>query len=231
MRLNRFIAALGICSRRKADELILSGQVLINGKKPEQGVQVGGLDKVTVSGVTYSFNNLQKNLTWAFHKPAGVICTMNPKERPNLLDCVPIEERFFAVGRLDRESEGLLILTTDGDLAQRLAHPSFAHEKEYQVTTREVPTPAQLEAMRSGLLLEDGMTQPCTVEPLGNNSFRMVLTEGKNRQIRRMCLKVGLHVQRLLRVRVGGLVLRQAQGKLTLLSEAEISLLNQGSDE
>ncbi len=225
MRLNKFLAQSGICARRKADTLIENREVLINSEIAVLGQSLNPGDRVTCLGKTYVFGQVVVTKTWAYYKPRGVVSTTGGREKPNLLDQVHLKERFFAVGRLDKDSEGLLILTTDGDLAQKLAHPSFEHEKEYLVECKDVVQPRHLETLRSGIELEDGWTKPCKVEAKGERSFSMVLEEGRNRQIRRMCRALSMRVVCLRRVRIGGLRLQLMPNQLKQLSEEEIQRL------
>ncbi|MBW7875365.1 MAG: rRNA pseudouridine synthase [Candidatus Cloacimonetes bacterium] len=225
MRLNKFLAQSGICARRKADTLIEEQKVLINSEIAVLGQTLNPGDRVTCMGKTYVFGQDFVSRTWAYYKPRGVVCTTGGREKPNLLDQIHLKDRFFAVGRLDKDSEGLLILTTDGDLAQKLAHPSFEHEKEYMVECRDVVQDRHIKALGSGIELEDGITKPCKVWLKGERSFSMVLEEGRNRQIRRMCRALNMRVLRLRRVRIGGLSLQLEPNQLKLLSQEEINKL------
>jgi 23S rRNA pseudouridine2604 synthase len=220
MRLNKYIARSGFCSRRKAEEFIGSGRVYVNGKKASLTTPVEEGDQVTVAGKEIQAR--RSTTTYLFHKPRGIISTFSPKEIPNLADCIPEGLKLFAVGRLDKDSEGLLLLTSDGDLALKLTHPRYGHEKEYEVFVAEVFDEQVLTCLRNGVLLEDGRTQPCTVKKLGPKRFSIVLREGRNRQIRRMCETLGHQVQKLRRIRSGGLLLDIGVGAMRELTSEEI---------
>lgn len=231
LRLNRAIALSGICSRRQADELIKAGRVKINGQKcVDLSFQVSAdLDRIEVDEKPISFRS---HLYIALNKPRGVVCTRSDEQgRQSVLDILP--EKFShlkPVGRLDMYSEGLLLLTNDGDFAQKLTHPSLHMSKVYQVQVRGQIKDTHLDQMARGVELEDGMTKPAKVELLSRNNsyseFMLTLTEGRNRQIRRMCEKLGFPVVRLLRLAIGRLQLGQMNpGSWRYLTNAEIRLL------
>lgn len=232
MRLNKFLAKAGVCSRRNAESLIEEGRVQVNGQKAEVTTPVHEDDEVMVDGklVHQIFEQDDKFLgTYLFHKPRGIICTLSEEERPNLKDCFPYQRHFFPIGRLDKDSEGLLFLTSDGELAQMLTHPSFEKEKEYIVTTRESLSQQVIENLRSGVRIGNDLTQECVVERLGVQKFKIVLKEGKNRQIRRMCEANGLQVVKLVRVRCGSVQLDVSVGQSRKLTPSEVNQLkNQG---
>jgi len=220
MRLNKYIARSGFCSRRKAEEFIRAGRVTINGEKADLTTPVQEGDIVSVAGKEIQLQT--STSTFLFYKPRGIITTFSERETPNLGDCIPDETRLFPVGRLDKDSEGLLLLTSDGDLALKLTHPRYGHEKEYEVNVAEALDEQFLTCLQSGVLLSDGRTQPCIVKKLGEKRFSIILKEGRNRQIRRMCETLGHHVLKLKRVRSGGLILDVAVGEMRELSVAEI---------
>lgn len=203
MRLNKFIANSGYTSRRKADALIEGGKVSVNGDVVrEQGVQVEPSDIVVVEGKQLELP--QEIITIALNKPRGYVCTKaHYKGEKTVMDLLPQEfQSLNPVGRLDKDSEGLLLLTNDGQLHHQLTHPSFEHEKEYVVTVAHNISDEELEKLAVGIELEEGTTAACTVKRRGRNSFSMTLTQGWNRQIRRMVAAIGHDVQRLQRVRV-----------------------------
>lgn len=220
MRLNKFLAKAGVCSRRQAETLITQGLVTVNGIQAEITTPVGEGDVVICEGKQVELS--QRSRTVLFHKPRGVICTTSPRERPNLSDCLDFAQRLYPVGRLDKDSEGLLLLTNDGDLSLKLTHPRYEHEKEYEVSVTRPTTKAFLAQLTKGVNLEDGQTLPAKVLSRGTHKFRMILKEGKNRQIRRMCEALGFRVKRLIRVRSGSLELDIQPGEYRDLTAQEI---------
>jgi 23S rRNA pseudouridine2605 synthase len=204
-RLQKVLAAIGWGSRRTCEELIAAGRVTVNGEVAQLGRRVEvDHDSVAVDGVPVG---VRPGLVYyLLNKPAGVITTaMDPQGRPTVVELVPAEPRVFPVGRLDGETEGLLLLTNDGELANRIAHPSHGVEKEYLADVgRNVP-PSAIARLRGGVELDDGMTAPAKVGQPEPGVLRIVIHEGRNRQVRRMCAAVGFPVQRLVRVRIGPL--------------------------
>jgi pseudouridine synthase len=223
VRLNKFLAKAGICSRRKAETLIEQGLVSVNGEVATITTPTADGDVVICEGQRVSLQESKKTIL--FYKPRGVISTTSERERPNLLDCVPFTQRLFPIGRLDKDSEGLLLLTSDGDLALKLTHPRFEHEKEYEVTVYSEVDKKFLQALSKGVELEDGVTLPARVRPVGKRGFRMVLKEGRNRQIRRMCEAHGYRVKRLIRIRTGSLRLDVNEGEYRTLTQQEVEVL------
>lgn len=206
MRLNRYIAQSGMTSRRKADELIQQGRVVVNEKKiNELGYIVQPGDVVTVDGK--KIEPAEQKIILAFYKPYGVTTTLEDAHAEKIVsDFVPKDlPRVFPVGRLDKESEGLLILTNDGDLAHELMHPSFEHEKEYHLTVAQPISDQDLKRLEQGILLEEGKTEPAEVHRFSKNSFSLTIHQGWKRQIRRMVEAVGNRVTMLQRVRIGKL--------------------------
>ena len=202
-RLQKVLARAGVASRRRAEELIEAGRVVVNGRNAILGARVDpASDVVVVDGVRLS---LAPGLVYyLLNKPEGVVSTASdPQGRPTVVALVPPEPRVFSVGRLDADSEGLLLLTNDGDLAHRLAHPSHGVEKEYLVHVTGRPGPGALGRLRRGVELEDGLTAPARVSVVGPGLLRVTIHEGRHRQVRRMCEAVGHPVRRLVRVRIG----------------------------
>jgi 23S rRNA pseudouridine2605 synthase len=199
------LARIGLGSRRTCEELIADGRVTVNGETAELGRRVDvEHDVVSLDGVALPV--LPGLVHYLLHKPAGVVTTAHdPQGRPTVLELVPAVPRVFPVGRLDADSEGLLVLTNDGELAQRLTHPSYGVEKEYLVEIEGVASAGDLRRLRLGIDLDDGQTAPATVGVVGPGVIRMVIHEGRNRQIRRMCDAVGHPVRRLVRTRIGPL--------------------------
>lgn len=200
-RLNKYIADRGICSRRKADELIASGHVFVNEKRAELGSSVTDEDVIKVNGKIISAGK-PKPVYIAFNKPVGLITSMDPLARDNVIQYINHEERIFPVGRLDVASSGLLLLTNDGVLSEAITHPRNYHEKEYIVSVHDNITDESLKKMATGLVILGKITKPATVKRINRNTFSIILTEGRNRQIRRMCAKLGHEVKSLHRIRV-----------------------------
>ena len=204
-RLQKVLARTGFGSRRACEELILDGRVRVNGEPAALGRRVEpGRDTVEVDGVAIGF--APDLAYYLLNKPRGVVTTASdPQGRPTVVELVPAEPRVFPVGRLDADTEGLLLLTNDGELTHRLTHPSFGVEKEYLAEVEGRPSPATARLLREGVQLEDGLTAPARVAVVEPNGLRIVIHEGRNRQVRRMCDAVGHPVVRLVRTRIGPL--------------------------
>ncbi len=201
-RLQKILARSGVASRRESEDLIDSGRVTINGKVATLGDKARELDQIELDGIPVLRN--PDLVHYLLHKPRTVLSTASdPEGRETVVDLVPSEARVFPVGRLDADSEGLIILTNDGDLTQRLTHPSFGVPKEYLAHVEGVPSRAAIRRLREGIELEDGMTSPAEVSMPQDGLLRIVIHEGRNRQVRRMCDAVGHPVLRLVRVRIG----------------------------
>jgi 23S rRNA pseudouridine2604 synthase len=200
MRLNKFISETGACSRREADAWIAAGRVTINGQRAELGSRVGGADEVCVDGRPVGAPS--RHVYLALNKPVGVTCTTERHVRGNIVDFVGHPARIFPVGRLDKDSEGLILLTNNGDIVNEILRAENGHEKEYEVEVDRPVTPQFLAAMAAGVPVLGTVTRPCRTARLGRNRFRIVLTQGLNRQIRRMCEHFGYTVRRLKRVRI-----------------------------
>jgi 23S rRNA pseudouridine2605 synthase len=195
VRLNAYLARAGIASRRRADELIKAGRVRVNGEPGQLNTFVGRSDRVEVDGKVVSAQRLTYIL---LHKPAGVVTTASdPRGRPTVVDLVPIAERVVPVGRLDADTTGALLLTNDGQLAHRLAHPRYGVEKTYDVEVEGQPDDGSLRALAAGVELDDGRTAPAQVRRLERSRFELTLHEGRNRQVKRMCEAIGHPVRRL----------------------------------
>jgi 23S rRNA pseudouridine2604 synthase len=200
MRLNKYLAETGICSRREADAWIDAGRVTVNGSRAVLGTQVHAGDDVRLDG--QPLREKPRRVYLAFNKPVGVECTTDREVRDNIVDFVGFPERIFPVGRLDKDSEGLILLTNDGDIVNTILRAEHEHEKEYVVAVDRPLTPAFLEGMAAGVPILGTVTNPCTLAQLGRNTFTIVLTQGLNRQIRRMCEHFGYTVRSLKRVRI-----------------------------
>jgi 23S rRNA pseudouridine2604 synthase len=201
MRLNKFIADAGICSRREADAFIRTGRVVVNGKRADMGMQVSAADHVRVDG--RAVNKKPKRLYIAYHKPVGILCTTDRRKADNIIDALGLRERVVPVGRLDVASSGLILLTNDGDFANKMMHPRFAHEKEYDVTVARAIDNEALARMARGMMVEGRRTKRARIRRRGEKGFSITMTEGRNRQIRRMVSAIGNDVVALKRVRIG----------------------------
>ena len=203
MRLNKFLSESGACSRREADTLISEGRVTLNGVPATLGTQVNEGDEVKLDGdVVGEARKKTKPVYIALNKPVGITCTTERNVAGNIVDFVNHTERVFPIGRLDKDSEGLILLTNDGDIVNQVLRAEHAHEKEYVVTVDKPMTPEFLAAMQQGVEILGTRTHPCRAHPVANQVFRIVLTQGLNRQIRRMCEALGYRVTRLQRVRI-----------------------------
>jgi 23S rRNA pseudouridine2604 synthase len=200
MRLNKYLAETGACSRRQADQWIDAGRVTVNGTRAVLGTQVEDGDDVRVDG--QPLRAKPKRVYLALNKPVGVECTTDRDVPGNIVDFVGYPERIFPIGRLDKDSEGLILLTNDGDIVNNVLRAENEHEKEYIVAVDRPLTPAFLAGMAAGVPILDTVTNPCQVTQVGRNTFRIVLTQGLNRQIRRMCEHFDYTVRRLQRVRI-----------------------------
>ncbi len=224
-RINKFLAQAGICSRRQADVLIEEGKVLVNGKPATSGMQVDPSDRVEIRG--REIKGSAEKIVLAFYKPVGVTCTEKDKfADKKVLDYIHVKTRVTYAGRLDKESEGLMLLTNDGDLIQRMMKGSGVHEKEYVVKVHKEITDEFIKGMGEGVYLEelDRTTKPCFVAAEGKYTFRIVLTQGMNRQIRRMCKAFGYQVKMLKRVRIMNVELGKLQSGQSRVLTAQESI-------
>jgi 23S rRNA pseudouridine2605 synthase len=224
VRLNAYLARAGVASRRRADDLIRSGRVRVNGAPGELNTVVGKRDVVEVDGASVRLQALAHLL---LHKPAGVVTTArDPRGRRTVVDLVPDEPRVVPVGRLDADTTGALVLTNDGDLAHRLAHPRYGVSKVYEVDVDGSPSPDALELLQRGVELEDGLTAPASVRRLAQDRIELTLHEGRKHQVKRMCEAVGHPVRRLHRSRYAGLDLDGlGVGEWRALTVAEVAEL------
>lgn len=225
-RINKFLSESGFCSRREADKLIEQKRVTINGKIPELGTKIMDGDVVKVDGRLVSPPK-DKLVYILLNKPVGIVCTTDQKrEKNNIVDFVRYPKRIFPVGRLDKESEGLIILTNDGDIVNKILRARNHHEKEYVVMVDKPITPEFLHKMRNGVPILDTMTRKCDVKQIGPKRFNIILTQGLNRQIRRMCEYLGYEVVKLKRVRIMNLVLDIPVGQWRDMTDKELGELN-----
>ncbi len=223
-RLNKYIADSGYCSRREADRLIAEGHVLLNGKPGALGDRVLPGMAVTVDGRPLAGECEKRYIL--LYKPRGIVCTADPREPMNVVDYLALPYRVFPVGRLDKDSEGLLLLTSDGEVVNRLLRAAGGHEKEYEVTIDRPVTPEFVRNMMAGVPILDTVTLPCRVRRTGERSFNIILVQGLNRQIRRMCEALGANVTHLRRVRIMNLRLGRLQpGQWRELTDEELRQL------
>lgn len=225
-RLNKYLSEVGYCSRRAADKLIEEGRVTINGIVPEMGTKVAPDDVVHVDGKLIK-NNKKTSVYLAFNKPLGIVCTTNTRvEKDNIIDFINYPKRIFPIGRLDKQSEGLILLTDDGDIVNKILRASNNHEKEYLVTVDKPISQTFIERMSNGVPVLDTVTKKCEVKKMGKYEFKIILTQGLNRQIRRMCEYLDYEVQTLKRVRIMNITLDVPVGKYRELTVKELHELN-----
>ena len=226
IRINKYVSQCGYCSRREADRLLLQGKIYINGNVASMGDRVQAGDAVIIDGK--AITPAEKEIIIAFHKPAGIVCTTSKKEKQNVIDYLHLEERVYPVGRLDKNSTGLLLLTNNGQLMDDILRGSHYHEKEYIVTVDKAIPPAIYEAMEQGVPILNTMTRPCRITHRWERRFHIILTQGLNRQIRRMCEYFGYRVRTLKRIRIMNIELGNLpEGKWRYLTETEIRKLKQ----
>ncbi len=222
-RINKYLSEQGFCSRRAADKLIEQERVTINGTVPEMGTRVMPDDVVAVDGKRITIKK-EKPVYLAFNKPVGIVCTTDTRvEKDNIIDFINYPTRIFPIGRLDKPSEGLIFLTNDGDIVNKILRARNNHEKEYIVTVDRSINPRFIKRMSSGIPILDTVTKDCEVEQIGRKTFRIVLTQGLNRQIRRMCEFLDYRVTKLKRVRIMNVKLDLPVGHYRELTTAEIT--------
>ena len=223
-RLNKAISETGYCSRREADKLIEQGRVKVNGQKVGLGVKVTSADTISVNGKTITKE--VENVYLAFNKPKGITCTTDLKDKTNIIDFINYPERIFPIGRLDKPSEGLIFLTNDGDIVNKILRSKNNHDKEYVVTVDKRINRAFLERMSSGVPILGTVTKKCKVEQIDDHRFKIILTEGLNRQIRRMCEFLGYEVRQLKRIRIMNIHLDMPPGKWRPFTKKELAEVN-----
>ena len=226
VRLNKYLSEIGHCSRRAADKLIDAGRIEVNGKKVEMGQKVVPTDRIEIDGVLVE--NLQERTIYlAFNKPVGIVCTTDTRvEKDNIIDYINYPSRIFPIGRLDKPSEGLILLTNDGDIVNKILRARNNHEKEYLVTVNKPVTKEFIEKMAQGVPILNTVTRKCEVEQIHKKQFRIVLTQGLNRQIRRMCEYLDYKVVKLKRIRIMNIKLDLGVGKYRELTKKEFNELN-----
>lgn len=224
-RLNKYLSEIGHCSRRAADKLIDQGRIQVNGKAVVMGQKVSPQDRIEVDGILVE-NHQEGSVYIAFNKPKGIVCTTDTRvEKDNIIDYINYPSRVFPIGRLDKMSEGLILLTNDGDIVNKILRARNNHEKEYIVTVNKPVTEEFVEKMGSGVPILDTVTKPCFVEQIHKKQFRIILTQGLNRQIRRMCEFLEYRVVELKRVRIMNLKLDTKVGRYRDLTKKEMTEL------
>ena len=224
-RINKYISEVGFCSRRKADDYISAGRVYINGIKAVLGSKVNIDDEISIDGEVIQYKD-KKKVYIAFNKPVGIECTGNEKIKGNIIDFINHKERLFTIGRIDKQSEGLILLTNNRDIVNNVLRAENKKEKEYLVTVNKKISYEFIEKMRRGVRIMGRMTRRCYVEKTFENRFKIVLTQGMNRQIRRMCEELGLRVTKLKRIRIMDIHLSDTKiGEYRDLNDEEIKQL------
>ena len=227
-RINKYLSEVGYCSRRVADKLIEEGKVTINGKIPEMGTKVKEGDQVEVEDQRIEKPTKKNFVYLAFNKPVGIVCTTDRRvENDNIIDFIKYPKRIFPIGRLDKPSEGLIFLTNDGDIVNKILRARNNHEKEYIVSVNRPINKDFIQRMSNGVEILDTITKNCSVKQLGPKTFKIVLTQGLNRQIRRMCESLGYRVQSLKRVRIMNIKLDIPLGKYRKFTKEELIELNE----
>ncbi len=224
-RINKFLSESGFCSRREADKLLEDGRITINGIVPEMGTKVSTRDEVRVDGKLIR-EKTEKPIYLAFYKPVGIECTTNQNVRDNIVDYINYPQRIFPIGRLDKASEGLIFMTNDGDIVNKILRARNNHEKEYIVTVNRPITEKFIERMGNGIPILETVTRKCKVEQISQYVFRIILTQGLNRQIRRMCEYLDYDVVALKRIRIINISLDIHVGRYRNLTNEEVEQLN-----
>jgi len=226
VRLNKYLSEIGHCSRRAADKLIDAGRIQVNGQKVVMGQKVSPRDRIEIDGILIE-DHQEQNVYLAFNKPVGIVCTTDTRvEKDNIIDYINYPSRIFPIGRLDKPSEGLILLTNDGDIVNKILRARNNHEKEYIVTVNKPVTTEFVEKMANGIPILDTVTRKCFVEQIHKKQFRIVLTQGLNRQIRRMCEYLDYRVVKLKRTRIMNIELNLGVGKYRDLTKKELNDLN-----
>jgi 23S rRNA pseudouridine2604 synthase len=226
VRINKYLSEIGYCSRRAADKLIEEARITVNGKTVEMGLKVTPADEIAVDGIVVDQEG-DKPVYIAFNKPVGIVCTTDTRvEKDNIIDYINFPTRIFPVGRLDKPSEGLIFLTNDGDIVNKILRARNQHEKEYVVTVNRPITEEFIQKMAAGVPILDTVTRPCKVKQTHKKEFRIILTQGLNRQIRRMCEYLDYRVVTLKRVRIMNVSLDVGKGKWRHLTKKEITEIN-----
>ena len=227
VRINKYFSEIGYCSRRATDKLIDEKRITINGVIAEKGDKATPSDEIRLNGKLISAKE-NKFVYLAFNKPRGIVCTTDTRrEKNNIIDYIKYPERIFPIGRLDKDSQGLILLTNDGDIVNKILRARNNHEKEYIVTVKQTITPSFIQKMGNGVPILDTVTRKCLVEQIDARRFKITLTKGLNRQIRRMCEYLGYSVSKLERLRIMNINLDLGLGKWRHLTEIELNEINE----
>jgi|TARA_Y100000992_G_scaffold37585_1_gene21077 23S rRNA pseudouridine2604 synthase len=230
-RINKYFSEIGYCSRRSADKLIEEGRILINGRAAKIGQKIRKNDKIEVDGKLLKIKK-NKEIFIAFNKPKGIVCTTDTRvEKNNIIDFINYPSRIFPIGRLDKASEGLILLTNVGDIVNKILRARNKHEKEYMVTVNRPITKEFILKMGGGIPILETVTRKCFVKQTHKKQFKIILTQGLNRQIRRMCEYLGYRVVKLKRIRIMDIKLDTESGKYRYLNEAEIKSLKKLTED
>ncbi len=227
IRINKYLSEIGYCSRREADKMITQGRIIVNGEAIEKGVKVTPEDIIHVDGELIRSTSNKKMIYIAFNKPKGIVCTTDVRvEKDNIIDYINFPSRIFPIGRLDKMSEGLIFLTNDGDIVNKILRARNFHEKEYVVTVNKPVTEDFIERMANGIPILDTVTRSCKVKQTHKKEFKIILTQGLNRQIRRMCEYLNYRVTSLKRTRIMNINLDLDIGKWRHLTSSEVDEIN-----
>ena len=228
IRVNKFLSEIGYCSRREADRLIEQNKLKVNGDVPKMGTKVSEHDVITVEGRQINKLIRTKKIYLAFNKPRGIVCTTDVKrEKNNIIDYINFPYRIFPIGRLDKLSEGLIFLTNDGDIVNKILRARNNHEKEYEVTVNKPVTNEFIKLIEDGVPILDTVTKKCKAKQTGKKTFKIILTQGLNRQIRRMCEYLGYEVKRLKRIRIMNISLDLKIGEYRRFKSKELNKLQE----
>ena len=228
IRVNKFLSEIGYCSRREADRLIEQNKLKVNGDVPKMGTKVSEHDVITVEGLQINKLIRTKKIYLAFNKPRGIVCTTDVKrEKNNIIDYINFPHRIFPIGRLDKLSEGLIFLTNDGDIVNKILRARNNHEKEYEVTVNKAVTSEFIKLIEDGVPILDTITKKCKAKQTGKKTFKIILTQGLNRQIRRMCEYLGYEVKRLKRIRIMNISLDLKIGEYRRFKSKELNKLQE----
>jgi len=226
VRINKYLSEIGYCSRRAADKLIDAGRITVNGNPVEMGMKVTKTDMIAVDGISVNQKG-DAPVYIAFNKPVGIVCTTDTRvEKENIIDFINFPSRIFPIGRLDKPSEGLIFLTNDGDIVNKILRARNQHEKEYIVTVNKPITQEFIDKMGQGVPILDTVTRPCIIKQTHKKEFKIILTQGLNRQIRRMCEYLDYRVVTLKRIRIMNVALDVPVGKWRNLTKEELTEIN-----
>lgn len=226
VRINKYLSEIGYCSRRAADKLIDAGRITVNGNPVEMGMKVTKTDLIAVDGISVNQKG-DAPVYIAFNKPVGIVCTTDTRvEKDNIIDFINFPSRIFPIGRLDKPSEGLIFLTNDGDIVNKILRARNQHEKEYVVTVNKPITQEFIDKMGQGVPILDTVTRPCIIKQTHKKEFKIILTQGLNRQIRRMCEYLDYRVVTLKRIRIMNVALDVPVGKWRNLTKEELTEIN-----